>query len=777
MHKSTNKLKSTNTSLKTSKRKLTTKKVKKNTLKKVKPHHPTTSASASILNLTPTSPNGSIRSLSTLGNKSFGLSDVNHTLTSSSSSIGFSHYRSSNMSSLPSSSSNSTPFLQNITTQPFRTLTTTQSSSLLPRSLQHQFNTHQSKYLPHFPTLSPTQISKPQNNPNRTFAAAAPNKNGTGREGEAGNISLSLEGITKKLESGRVLFSNITTSFYHGAKIGIVGKNGAGKSSLLKILAGVDKNIDGKIETYPGRVVGYLAQEPILENELSVMDNVLLGVGKQAKLLKRYDEIAEEFANEDADIDALIEEQAAVQHEIDELNCWNLHREIEVALEALCCPPPDHRVGDCSGGQKRRVALAKLLLSKPDVLLLDEPTNHLDAGSVQWLEQYLAQYEGLVVAITHDRYFLDNVAGYILEIENGRFFPHKGNYTSWVDAKTRRLELETAHNKALDKNLEREVAWMNQNVKGRQSKGKARLRKVEELQKQKEEYRQNRLESGSLVIPSGPRLGTKVIEAKNVGLAYNNDPGVPNNTVLSAAEIKALEDAGEPVPWTFRNVNFLMQPGQVMGIVGPNGIGKTTLFKTILGTIAPTAGEIIRGQSVVFGYNAQTREGLRDESTVWEEIAEGQEFIKIDENYSMHARQFVAQFNFTGQEQSKLIKHLSGGERNRVHLAKSLKQGTNVILLDEPTNDLDVDTLRSLEEAINSFDGCVFIVSHDRWFLDRVCTDILAFTHLFDSETRSPVLSAFNFQGNFSEFEKHFRETTGQEYVAQKSKKFRGLMD
>lgn len=766
MHKSSKKIKSTPLVAKTVKRKITTTKKK---TKKITPKIKTRlNSSLNTSTTTPTtfSPFNTIPTQSSYGYSTNALSQYGSLnlikKTKNNSNLSTSSLFSAS-SSLITTPINDIPFL------PLNTLSTRNivtSTSLIPRSLQNALKP-QKQNDSSISLKSPTQ---------RKFAAA-PGKNVNNRDGEPGNISLSLEGITKKLESGRILFSNITTSFYHGAKIGIVGKNGAGKSSLLKVLAGLDKNIDGTVEVFPGRVVGYLAQEPILDNELSVMENVLLGVHKQASLLKRYDEIAEEFGNEDADIDALIEEQAAVQAKIEELDCWNIHRDIEVALEALCCPPPNHRVGDCSGGQKRRVALAKLLLSKPDVLLLDEPTNHLDAGSVQWLEQYLAQYEGLVVAITHDRYFLDNVAGYILEIENGRFFPHKGNYTSWVEAKQRRAELETAHAKALDKNLEKEMAWMNTNVKGRQAKGKARVRKVEDLQKQKEEYRKNRLESGSLVIPSGPRLGQKVIEVKGLGLAYNNDPGVPNNTILTAPEIKALEDAGLPVPWTFRNVNFLMQPGQVMGIVGPNGIGKTTLFKTLLGIIEPSAGEVVRGQSVVFGYNAQTREGLRDESTVWEEIAEGQETIQVDETTVMPARQFVAQFNFSGQEQSKLIKHLSGGERNRVHLAKSLKKGTNVIMLDEPTNDLDVDTLRSLEEAINSFNGCAFIVSHDRWFLDRVCTDILAFTHMFDPELRKPVLSAFNFQGNFTEFEKHFRDTTGQEYVAQKSKKFRGLMD
>eukprot|EP00461_Guttulinopsis_vulgaris_P001712 UN01712 len=409
----------------------------------------------------------------------------------------------------------------------------------------------------------------------RHFAAAPQQqqKNVNSRDGEPGNISLEINHVTKKLDSGRVLFQDINTSFYHGAKIGILGKNGAGKSSLLKILAQVDKNIEGSVDIAPGKKLGYLAQEPVLDDDKTVMENVLLGVKEKADLLKRYDEISDEFGAEDADFDKLIDEQAEVQAKIEEHDCWHLHREIAVALEALCCPPPDHMVGDCSGGQKRRVALAKLLLSKPDILLLDEPTNHLDSGSVQWLEQYLSAYPGLVVAITHDRYFLDNVAGYILEIENGRFFPFKGNYTAWLAAKQRRQELEAAHSKALDKNLEKEMEWMNANAKGRQSKGKSRVRKIEELQQQKEQYRRNRLESGSLVIPSGPRLGGKVIDVKDLALAYNHKAA--HNTVLTPQEVEEMQARGEEVPWVFRNVNFYVEPGQVVGIVGPNGIGKT----------------------------------------------------------------------------------------------------------------------------------------------------------------------------------------------------------
>jgi ATPase subunit of ABC transporter with duplicated ATPase domains len=498
----------------------------------------------------------------------------------------------------------------------------------------------------------------------------------------------------------------------------------------------------------------------------------MLGVASQKALLDRYDAIGEEFADPEADLDKLMEEQAEVQAEIDALDCWDLTRKVEVAMEALHCPAPDAVVAELSGGQKRRVALAKLLLSEPDVLLLDEPTNHLDSGSVQWLEQFLGQYTGLVIAITHDRYFLDNVAGWILEIDNGRFIPFRGNYNEWATSKAKRQEMESTQSKNLDKALAKELQWM-QNRSQRQ-RSKKRDRKLEDLQSQKESYRKSRVESGSLVIPSGPRLGNKVINAQNVCLAY--DPAGDKGDVLSPEQVEAMTAAGEPIPWVFQGVNFTASPGQVIGIVGPNGIGKTTILKAVQGLLTPTSGKIDIGQSVVFGYNAQTRESLNDEATVWEEIAQDADFVDLGHNNTLPARNYVAQFNFAGQDQSKKIKHLSGGERNRVHLAKSLRKGCNVIMLDEPTNDLDVDTLRSLEEALNSFDGCAFIVSHDRWFLDRVCTDIIAFTPLPDPDTREVRMSAFTFQGNYSEFEAYYKDTTGQEFVAQKNKRFKNMV-
>jgi ATPase subunit of ABC transporter with duplicated ATPase domains len=580
------------------------------------------------------------------------------------------------------------------------------------------------------------------------------------REGDPGNIAFTMEGVSKRVEK-RLLFSNITTSFFHGAKIGILGKNGAGKSSLLRIMAGVDKDFDGKAMPVGDKKLGYLAQEPVLDETKTVLENVLEGVAEQKALLDRYDAMGDLMSEEDADIDALIEEQAALQQKIDELDCWDLMRTVEIAMTALCCPPGDAEVPPLSGGEKRRVALARLLLSKPDILLLDEPTNHLDAGSVQWLERYLDQYRGLVVAITHDRYFLDNVAGFILEIENGRFFPFRGNYSRWLDNKARRAEIEANNAKNFDKQLARELEWLKKRTHGRQAKGKARTARVEELVSQKESYRRSRIESGTLVIPSGPHLGASVIQLNDFGVAYDDSKGAGG--VYTPEEIAEL-GGPDKVKWTFRDVNINVSPGQVVGIVGPNGIGKTTILKAIQGLVKPSEGIVQVGASVVFGYNAQTRESLRPDAEVWEEIGQGVDQIAIDSTKTINTRHYVAQFNFSGSDQNKRIRHLSGGERNRVHLAKSLMRGANVIMLDEPTNDLDVDTLRSLEEAMNSFDGCAFVVSHDRYFLDRVCTDVLAFFEQPDTNGNVR-MSAKLFPGNYSEFERMFSEEHGKSFV------------
>jgi len=606
-------------------------------------------------------------------------------------------------------------------------------------------------------------------NATRAFStkSSMPNK-----EGEQGNIAFSLQEVTKVLDGGRVLFKDITVGFLHGAKIGILGKNGAGKSTLMRIIAGVDKNFDGEAKPAPGKKVGYLAQEPVLDDEKTVLENVLDGVREKKDLLLRYEAVNAAFADPEADVDALVQEQAELQAKIDDLGIWDLDHDVEVAMAALRCPPSDALTKNLSGGERRRVALARLLLSAPDILLLDEPTNHLDSESVAWLEQFLDKYPGLVIAITHDRYFLDNVAGYILEIANGRFYPFKGNYAEWLDAKAKRQEQAEREAKNLDKVLSRELAWLRERPNGRQAKGKARIRKIEELQALKEQQRVSRVESGSLVIPQGPKLKDKVISFSNIGLAFNDAKG--RGITYTEQEMKELlakyPPLGKEKPnpnapqWLFKNITFEVNPGQVIGIVGPNGIGKTTLLKMLTGQLIPTMGSVTVGDSVVFGYNAQTREELNADNTVWQEITQGDEWVQLDDRRKIPARKYVAQFNFSGHDQSKLIGQLSGGERNRVHLARSLRRGCNVLMLDEPTNDLDVDTLRALEEAMNSFEGCSFIVSHDRWFLDRVCTDILGFEQVFDVETQTYQMTAMLFPGNYTEFLDNYKDRTGKDY-------------
>ena len=495
----------------------------------------------------------------------------------------------------------------------------------------------------------------------RTFAAPSDKRGANNKEGNPNDLAFTMEGVTKRLDQGRVLFSNITTGFFHGAKIGIIGKNGAGKSTLLKIIAGVDKTFDGAAKPGVGKKVGYLSQEPSLDDTKNVLDNVLLGVAEHKAVLDEYEAVNKKFEDPEADIDQLVERQGQLQTIIDEKNLWDLMRFVDVAMVALRCPPADAMATSLSGGERRRVALCRLLISQPDILLLDEPTNHLDAGSVAWLEQFLAQYSGLVIAITHDRYFLDNVAGYILEIESGRFLPFKGNYAQWLDAKARRVEQEAKDKKALDRVLSRELEWMSRNANGRQAKSKARIAKIEELQKQKANMYKSRyvaalsfslspllcqalwggswfvpslsqspppcpppsVESGSLVIPAGPRLGKKAIAVNNLGLAFDESRG-PGG-VFSPKELVERKAQGLPEPpWLFRNVNFTVEGGQIVGIVGPNGVGKTTLLKVIQQMMEPSAGNVTIGETVAFGYNAQSRAALRDGALVWQEITDGE---------------------------------------------------------------------------------------------------------------------------------------------------------
>lgn len=543
---------------------------------------------------------------------------------------------------------------------------------------------------------------------NKTKKEAKDNETKAKKEGQVGNIALWMEEVTKKFDTGRVLFDNMSMSFYHGAKVGILGVNGSGKSTMLKILAGVEKDFDGKSITKAGFKMGYLAQEPELDEERTVMENIMEGVKEKKDLLIRYENISNEFADPDLTDDKmneLIEEQAALISQIEDQMCWDLDREVGIAMEALRCPDPDVLCGRLSGGQQRRVALCRLLLSKPDILLLDEPTNHLDAGSVYWLERFLADYKGLVIAITHDRYFLDNVAGWILEIDGGACYPFKGNYNEWLVNRAQRSDLTRKTDAQMDKTIDREITWMQKNAKGGRTKGKAREGRLKSMIEERDQMRANRrLESGALIIPEGKRLGNNVIKCEN--LAYS----IEGRTL-------------------FKDLSFTLGQGVMLGIVGPNGTGKTTLLKMLLGELQPDKGEIEIGSTVSFAYNAQMRGELQADNIVWKEICGDLNRVQIAPGQEMHARQYVAQFNFPSDAQRKRIGQLSGGERNRVHLAKSMIKGCNVILLDEPTNDLDVDTLRNLEEALNDFVaiGAGVVVSHDRWFLDRVCTNILAF--------------------------------------------------
>ncbi|HCD53137.1 MAG TPA: energy-dependent translational throttle protein EttA [Balneolaceae bacterium] len=535
-------------------------------------------------------------------------------------------------------------------------------------------------------------------------------------------IIFSMVGVSKVHKPNKTVLKDIYLSFFYGAKIGVLGLNGAGKSTLLRIIAGEDKDYLGDISVQKGITFGYLPQEPHLDANKTVKEIVEEGVQDTVDLIKEYESINEQFADPDADFDALIEKQSKLQEKIDHLDAWDLDAKLNQAMDALRCPPGDTPVSVLSGGEARRVALVRLLLKKPDVLLLDEPTNHLDAESVGWLEQHLARYEGTVIAVTHDRYFLDNVAGWILELDRGEGIPFEGNYSSWLEQKSERLRQEEKSESNRQKTLQQELEWIRQNPKGRRAKSKARINAYEELLEQQNERRNDDMQ---IFIPPGPRLGTKVIVADHVAKGFDDR--------------LLVED-----------MNFQLPPGGIVGVIGPNGAGKSTLFKMIIGEEEPDKGELIKGETVELGYIDQKRP-LDPEKTIWEEISGGNEILQLG-NREINSRAYVGRFNFTGSDQQKKTAQLSGGERNRVHLAKMLKEGANVLLLDEPTNDLDVNTLRALEEALLNFAGCAVVISHDRWFLDRVATHILAFEG--DSQV-------YWFEGNYQEYEENRKQRLG----------------
>jgi ATP-binding cassette ChvD family protein len=536
-----------------------------------------------------------------------------------------------------------------------------------------------------------------------------------------------MRNLSKTYPGGRELFKNISLSFLPGAKIGVLGVNGAGKSTLLKIMAGIETEFTGEAWAADGVKVGYLAQEPQLDETKNVMQNVLEGAGEIKQLLDRFEEVSMKFGEvtDDDEMNALLAEQAELQEQIDAADGWELERTVEIAMDALRCPPGDAEVGPLSGGEKRRVALCKLLLSKPDMLLLDEPTNHLDAESVAWLEHFLEKYTGTVVIVTHDRYFLDNVTGWILEIAHGRGYPYEGNYSAWLDQKQKRMEQEERQEANRQKTLARELEWIRQSPKARQSKSKARITAYEDLLAEAQNLK---ADSAQIVIPAGPRLGNVVIEAEGLTKAFGD---------------RLLID----------NLSFRLPPGGIVGVIGPNGAGKTTLFKMITGKEQPTAGTFRVGETVELGYIDQSRDSLDDKKNVWEEISDGLDEITLGKS-TMASRAYVGRFNFRGPDQQKKVGQLSGGERNRVHLAKMLRSGANVLLLDEPTNDLDVETLRALEDALEKFAGCAVVISHDRWFLDRIATHILAFEG--DSHVEW-------FEGNFEDYEADKKRRLGSD--------------
>lgn len=531
--------------------------------------------------------------------------------------------------------------------------------------------------------------------------------------------------VGKVVPPSREILKDISLSFFPGAKIGVLGLNGSGKSTLLRIMAGLDTDINGEARPQQGINIGYLPQEPQLNPDKDVRGNVEEGVADIKQLLADFDAVNAQFAEpmSDEEMDALMAKQADLQNAIEAADAWDLDRKLEIAADALRLPPWDADVSVLSGGEKRRVALCRLLLSAPDMLLLDEPTNHLDAESVAWLEQFLQHYKGTVVAITHDRYFLDNAAQWILELDRGHGIPYEGNYSSWLEQKEQRLEQEGKQEAAHQRTIKNELEWVRSNAKGKRSKSKARLERFEELSSK--EF-QTRNETQELYIPPGERLGDLVIEANNLAKTFGD---------------KLL----------YENLSFNIPKGAIVGIIGPNGAGKTTLFRIITGQEQADSGELRIGDTVQMAYVDQSRDELNGEKTVWDEIADGSDFIKIG-NFSMPSRAYVGRFNFRGSDQQKLVKNLSGGERNRLHLAKLLKQGSNVLLLDEPSNDLDVETLRALEEALLAFPGCAVVISHDRWFLDRIATHILSFEG--DSKVEF-------FEGNYSEYEEYKKKTLG----------------
>jgi sulfate-transporting ATPase len=545
--------------------------------------------------------------------------------------------------------------------------------------------------------------------------------------------------VSKVVPPKRVILRDISLSFFPGAKIGVLGLNGSGKSSLLKIMAGLDSNIDGEARPQNGIRVGFLPQEPELDPTKDVRVTVMEGVGETFRYVERFNQISEKFAEpmSDDEMTALLEEQAKLQDAIDAAGGWELERKLEIAADALRLPPWDARIATLSGGEKRRVALCRLLLSAPDMLLLDEPTNHLDAQSIAWLERYLEEYPSTVIAVTHDRYFLDNVAEWILELDRGHGIPWHGNYSSWLEQKEKRLALEEREREALRKTLERELEWVRQNPKARQAKSKARLQRYEELASK--EF-QERNETNEIYIPPGERLGDLVVEASGLRKGYGE---------------RLLID----------NLSFSLPRGGIVGIIGPNGAGKTTLFRILTGAEKPDAGEIRIGPSTRLAYVDQSRQALDDKKTVFQEISGGLDMIKVG-NYETPSRGYVGRFNFKGTQQQQLIGDLSGGERNRVHLAKVLKSGGNVLLLDEPTNDLDIETLRALEDALLNFPGCAVVISHDRWFLDRIATHILAF------EGDSQVVW---FEGNYQEYTEDYKRRKGDEAVQPHRIKYKPL--
>lgn len=549
-------------------------------------------------------------------------------------------------------------------------------------------------------------------------------------------FSMSKVGKTYS-SSNKTVLKDIYLSFFYGAKIGILGLNGSGKSTLLRIIAGVEKDYQGDVVFAPGYTVGYLEQEPKLDESKTVIEIVREGVAETMAVLDEFNKINDQFGlpevYEDADkMQKLMDRQAELQDKIDALGAWEIDNKLEVAMDALRTPEPDTPIKVLSGGERRRVALCRLLLQQPDVLLLDEPTNHLDAESILWLEQHLAQYAGTVIAVTHDRYFLDNVAGWILELDRGEGIPWKGNYSSWLDQKAKRLEQEEKTASKRRKTLERELEWVRQGAKGRQTKQKARLQNYDKLLNEDQKQLEEKLE---IYIPNGPRLGTNVIEAKNVAKAYGE---------------KLLYD----------NLNFTLPQAGIVGIIGPNGAGKTTIFKMIMGEETPDAGEFVVGDTVKIAYVDQSHSNIDPNKTIWENFCDGQELIMMG-GRQVNSRAYLSRFNFSGSDQNKKVSMLSGGERNRLHLAMTLKEEGNVLLLDEPTNDLDVNTLRALEEGLENFAGCAVIISHDRWFLDRICTHILAF------EGNSEV---YFFEGSFSEYEENKKKRLGGDLTPKRIK-------